>query len=152
MDQPTHLDITVKGTSENVKRAALAIQKRIDFYASNYNYTAGAYELNDDSDFNSVMDNLLGLEDYEYTEDDDGSAEYTTEQDSYELIEVEDIEGLAREIITNVPEVEFHISAVITITYADGFDLCVDIDYADGKMNMECSEEYYDNAEDEDEE
>lgn len=150
MDQPTHLDITIKGTSENVKRAALAIQRRIDFYASNY--TAGAYELKDDSDFNSVMDKLLVLEDYEYTEGDDGSAEYTTEQDSYELIEVEDIEGLAREIITNVPEVEFHISAVLTITYADGFDLCVDIDYADGEMNVECSEEYYDNAEDEDEE
>ena len=38
----------------------------------------------------------------------------------------------------------FDISAVITITYSEGYDLCVDIDYADGEMSVDTTEEYYD--------
>ena len=121
------------------------MQKRIDIYEGNYEETS--YEIDDDSDFNSVMDALPISGYYEYDENDDGSAEYTTEQDNYALIEADDIEALAREVIHIVPSVEFHIEAVITVTFADGYDLCVDIDYVDGEMKVECSEEYYDNWE-----
>ena len=34
----------------------------------------------------------------------------------------------------------------------EGYDLCVDVDYVDGEMTVDCSEEYYEGWEEDDEE
>ena len=145
MDQPTNIDITIKGTAVDVKRAALIAQKHLDL--EEYDFNESAYAL--DGDLDLKMDHL-GILDY-CTPSENGIAEYEITQESYRCIEQEDIEAIANDMIKASPDVEFHISAVITVTYADGFDLCVDIDYTDGNMDVNVSEDYYDNWDEEEE-
>lgn len=148
MDQPTNLEITIKGKGEDVKRAALVTQRRIDL--NTMGFEESAYAFGDGSDFETKMDeaiDLLGT--YDYSENEDGIAEYSTEQESYGCVEKDDILGIANDIIKVSPNVEIHISAVITITCEDGYDLCVDVDYVDGKMNVDSYEDYYDDDDDE---
>lgn len=72
-------------------------------------------------------------------------------QDNYVCLDEDEIKNIAKAIMKESPNVEAHISAVITITYSEGYDLCVDVDYVDGKMSVDTSEEYYEDFEDEDE-
>ena len=131
--QPTSLEITIKGNVEAVKRAA---QKRID---SNTNgFDEKAYVIDDVDDFEELLDDAIGmLGDYKCNESEDGTAEYTTEQESYGCIYDTDIMEIGKAIATAAPDVEAHISAVITITYEEGYDLCVDVDYEDGELSMD---------------
>ena len=149
MDQPTNLEITIKGKAEEIKRAAFIAQRRIDLNTNGFD--EGAYLYNDDQNFESRMDELIVLGSYNYYEPTDGMAEFETEQESYGCVEENDIKGIATDIIKVSPEVEIHISAVITITYEDGYDLCVDVDYVNGELNVETSEEYYEDEYDDDE-
>ena len=149
MDQPTNLEITIKGKAEDVKNAAFVAQRRIDLNTNGFD--EGAYLYNDDQDFESRMDELIVLGSYSYDESTDGIAEFETEQESYGCVEENDIKGIATDIIKLFPDVEIQISAVITITYEDGYDLCVDVSYSNGEMNVETSEEYYEDEYDDDE-
>lgn len=149
MDQPTNLEITIKGNSEDVMRAAIAAQRRIDLDTNGFE--EGAFELGSVSDFEEKMSDAIGmLGDYKYNEKEDGVAEYTTEQESYGCVFEDDIRDIANEIIKVSPDVEAHISAVITITYEEGYDLCVDVDYEDGELSVSSSEEYYEDFDEED--
>lgn len=150
MDQPTKLELLIKGKSEDVKRAALAAQRGIDLNTNGFKESA--YAFGDGSDFKEKIDEAISIfGDYNYNEYEDGTAEYTTEQESYSCIWEEDIKGIANAIIEVTPNVEIHISAVITITYEEGYDLCVDVDYVDGEISMDISEEYYEDWEDDEE-
>ena len=140
MDQPTNLTITIKGNADDVKCAALAAQRKIAIFDGN-ELDEITYEFSDGSDFESQMEEILDT--YEYQEDEDGNAEYSSDQESYGCIWQENITEIAEELIKIAPDLEIHISAVITVTYADGYDLCVDIDYVDGKMTVDISEDYY---------
>ena len=55
--------------------------------------------------------------------------------------------NIADDIIVAFPNVEIHISAGITITYDDGYDLCVDVDYAEGEKNVNSYRSYYEGRE-----
>jgi hypothetical protein len=147
MDQPTSLNISIKGKPEDVKRAALAAQRRIALNTKGFD--ENAYAFGDGSDFEQKM-RALRIR-FHLDEMDDGKAEYSTEQESYACIEEEDITGIANEIIKASSAVEAHISAVITITCEEGYDLCVDIECFDGKMRVDRSEEYYDDFEEDEE-
>ena len=59
--------------------------------------------------------------------------------------------NIAEDIIKVSSDVEVHISAVITVTYSEGYDLCVDVDYVDGELNMDISEAYYEDWDEEEE-
>lgn len=149
MDQATTIEITILGKQEDVKRAALAAQRRIDIGTNGFE--ENAYEYGDGSDFKSKMDatvDILGS--YNYSEQEEGKAEYRSEQESYGCEEEEDIKAIVNDIIKTSPCVEVHLSAVITVTYDEGYDLCVDIDYVDGKMSVDSFEDYYDDDDDED--
>ena len=139
MDQPTHIEIVIKGKAKDVQRAAFAAQRRIDVNTLGFNESA--YVFDDDFDFAEKMDEIIT--EYSYNELNDGTAEYTIEQESYACIWEEDITEIAQAIIDISPNVEFHISAVITVTYAEGYDLCVDVDYVDGKKTVSTEEAYY---------
>ena len=151
MDQPTSIEMTIKGQAEDVKRAALAAQRRIDIETKGFKESA--YEYGDGSDFKTKMDDVVDvLGDYEYTENSDGTAVFSTEQESYGCIEERNIKEIADDIVKTSPNVEAHISAVITITYEEGYDLCVEADYVDGKLSVESSEEYYEWDDEDDDE
>lgn len=150
MDQPTSLEIVIKGNGESVKRAALAAQRRIDLDTKGFKESA--YVFGNGSDFEEkIVEAISILGNYEYTECEDGTAEYRTEQESYGCIWEENIKEIAEDIIKVSADVEIHISAVITITYEEGYDLCVDVDYVDGELKVYSSEAYYEDWDEEEE-
>lgn len=51
---------------------------------------------------------------------------------------------IGNEIVKVSPDVNFKISAVITITYEEGYDVCVTVDYKKEKMKVSTTLEYYD--------
>lgn len=80
------------------------------------------------------------------------TVEYYSEQESYACIWEDDILDIPRVISEIAPTVKAHVSAVITITYTEGYDLCVDADCADGNVKaviFEDHEGYYDDDDDE---
>lgn len=149
MDQPTNLKITITGKVEDVKRAALTSQRRIDL--DTRGFVESAYIFGDGSDFKEKMDNAIVIGSCEFNEFEDGKAEYSTEQDSYGCIYEDDIKEIANDIRKVSPNVEFHIEAVITITYEEGYDLCVDIEHVGGKLTVDTSEWFYDDDDEEEE-
>ena len=150
MDQPTGIEIRIIGKSMDVKRAALAAQRRIDL--DTRGFEEEKYIFGDGSDFEEKIEEAVGiLGDYNFDDNEDGTAEYHTEQESYACIEEGDIKGIAEDIVKTSPDVEFHMTAVITVTEWEGYDVCVDADYVNGELNVDVSEEYYENF-DEDEE
>ena len=46
-------------------------------------------------------------------------------------------------MIETSPGVEFYMTAVITVTYYEGYDICIDAKYVNGKLDVNVSEEYY---------
>ena len=85
MDQPTNLEITISGKTEDVKRAALTLQRRIDLDTGGFEESA--YAFGDGSDFREKMDEAIDVfGSYELKEQEDGTAEYSTEQESYECV------------------------------------------------------------------
>ena len=151
MDQPTNLEIVIKGTKEDVKRAALAAQRRIDLDTKGFEESN--YVFGDGSDFETKLADTIGIfGDYKYNENEDGTAEYTTVQESYGCVEEDDIVEIVKDISTASLNVEVHISAVITDTYEEDYELCVNIDYVEGEMSVDSSEEYFDDFDEEDDE
>ena len=149
MDQPTNIKLTIKGKAEDVTLAVLAAQKRI--LRDTIGFDESKFALAADAGFADTMDSLMGmLGRGRYTEHEDGTAEYSSEQESYSCIYSEDIEDIAKAVKDAAPSVEAHLAAVITVTYAEGYDLCVDIDYANGEISSTCREEYYDDWEGDD--
>ena len=139
MDQPTNIKITIKGKKEDVKLAALSAERRIDLETRGFKeseYVMG-------SELEKLIEKTI------YFEGD--KAVCDIEEESYACIYDSDITDIAEEIIKVAPEVEFQIAATITITFSEGYDLCVDISYVNGEMNEEIFEEYYEGWEDEDE-
>lgn len=89
MDQPTNLDITIKGKTTDVKRAALVAQRRIEL--NTLGFDEETYSFGDGSDFEEKIADVIGLlGDYSFDENEDGTAKYYTEQDSYGCIEEEE--------------------------------------------------------------
>ena len=147
MDQPTNLNITIKGKSDDVKRSALIAQRRIDL--DTRGFKEEAYVFGDGINFETKIKGTVGISgdwDFNFEEAEDGTAVFTTEQESYGCIEEEDIVEIAKDIIKDLPDVEIHISACITIY--DECDVCVDVDYVNGELKVDTSEEYYDDEED----
>lgn len=145
MDLSTILKIKITGKTEEVKRAALASQRRIAL--DTRGFEESAYFFGDGSDFKVKMDKAIFLGNYEFNEHGDGNAEYSTEQESYGCTEKDDIKDIANDIIKVSSNVEFHIDALITITYEEGYDLCVDVEYGGGRLTVNSSEKYYDDEE-----
>jgi len=137
MDQPTNLNLRITGTEQNVMKAANAAARIIKKDSpSEY--------------FEARVKNML--ENNFKTTGDSDMAEFSVMEECYWAIYEEDISAIADAIVEASPDVKFHLSACITITYEEGYDLCVDIDYADGEMTKDVSEEYYEDEEEEDEE
>lgn len=149
MDQPTSIEIRIVGKSMDVMRAALVAQRRIDLETEGFeecNYIFG-----DGSDFRAKIERAIDcFGEYSFDENEDGTAEYHTEQESYACIDKNDIKGIADDIVKVSPDVEIHMESAITITYEEGYDLCVDIDYVNGDMNVNVSEDYYDDFDEND--
>lgn len=148
MDQATNIEIRIKGLAADVKVAALVAQRRIDLDTKGFNESV--YEFDNCSDFESKLDEVINmLGSYDYNESEEGMAEYSTEQESYGCIEKNDIVAIAKDIVKTSPNVEMHISSVITAYYDEGYELCVDIDYVDGKMKVDSYKEYLEDEDDE---
>ena len=136
MDQATNLEIKIIGQSMDVKRGALAAQRRIDLDTKGFD--ENAYTFGDGSDFETKMDEAVGiLGNYNFSENDDGTTSFSIEQESYACVEEEDIVDIVNNIINVSPNVEIHIAAVITI---HDNDLYVDIDYVNGELNVDSYE------------
>lgn len=135
MNQPTNLEISITGKKEDVKRAALAAQRRID--SETNSFEESTYEFGDESDFKAKMESVDMFGSYDYNEQEDGTAVFKTEQRSYGCVTEDDIKEIVHDIIKTSPNVEAHIYADITITYPEGNYLCVDMDYVYGKTNAD---------------
>jgi len=98
MDQPTRIEMKIKGNALEVKRAANAAERRIDLYTSGFE--AQTYAFGDGSDFEKRMDGIFGLfGSYTLKELENGDAEWDSEQESYGCISEEDIREIAEEMI-----------------------------------------------------
>ena len=147
MDQPTNIKIEIKGNKEEVKKAAFVMQRRIDKDSRNFNESN--YVFDDSIDFEQKMKNLIGaLGSQSYNENENGTAVYTSEQESYGCLLGDDIKEIGEDVEKASLDVEVHISAVLTVTCSEGYDLCVDVDYVDGQMKVNITEEYYEDEED----
>ena len=139
MDQPTYLKLHITGAEQSVVKAANAAARIIE----------------QDSPRKYFEGRVQDLLKYGLRITGDSNAEFSVDMDDcYWAIYEEDISTIADTIVQASPDVKFHLSARITMTYEEGYDLCVDIDYADGEMNVDTSEDFYedDEYEDEDEE
>ena len=81
----------------------------------------------------------------------DGTAVYETDQERYGCVEEKDIKSIAEDIVKATPLVEFHISAIMSDEFEDG-EQCIEIDYANGQMDIKISEDAYEEWDDEDDE
>ncbi len=150
MDQPTSIEIKIKGKEIDVKRAANAAQRRIDLETRGFD--ENNYIFGDGSDFEERMDDIMGiLGSYDICSVDNDIIEFESEQSSYGCTSEEDIKGIANDMIKESPNVEFHIESVITDTYSEGYDLCVDADYANGELKVVTDKDYYEEDSDEEE-
>jgi len=150
MDQPTNLEITIKGNKLDVKRAAIAANRRIE--RDTRGFDENEYVFNEESFDDQIEEIYEILGSYEINQIEANEWEFKAEQDSYGCTEENDIKEIAEEIVRSSPNVEFHISAVITTCYEDGYDLCVDVDFVNGEMNVNTFKDYFDDEEDDDEE
>ena len=149
MDQPTSIEIRITGKSTDVMRAALAAQRKIDLEPMGFNEEK--YILSDGSDFGEKMkEEACTFGDFSFDKNKAGTAEFYTEQESYSCTEEDDIKEIAEAMIETSPGVEFYMTAVITVTYYEGYDICIDAKYVNGKLDVNVSEEYYESF-DEDE-
>ena len=93
MDQPTVIEMTIKGKAEDVKHAALVAQRRIDLETRGFK--EAAYMYGDGSDFESKLNKAIVFGHFSYSEKEDGTAEFSSEQDSYGCLEKKDIVDIA---------------------------------------------------------
>ena len=155
MDEPTRLEITIRGNELEVKRAALVAQRRVELDTNGFKEEM--FVFGDGSDAEEKIKKAVGFGDFKFTKKEDGTVEYETEQESYGLIWQEDVEAIAEDIKKVSPNVEARISAVITTTSTDGYDLCVEVEYKNENIKVDVTEDYYededlDEEEEEDEE
>lgn len=149
MDQPTYLKITVKGKIEDVRKAVVAAQKRVDLHTVGFDESKYVYE--SESDFKEIIDKTIGLfGEYKYTELKNGTVKYAITQDRYGCVLEEDIKDIAKAITDASPNVKARIVATITSTFASGYDLRVDIKCANGKFDVDTDLLFYDDEEDDD--
>lgn len=67
MDQPTNIEVTISGKSEEVKRAAIAAQKYMDSNTRGFN--DAAYRIDDNNTFESILDEAIDIMgDYDFEE------------------------------------------------------------------------------------
>ena len=134
MDQPTYLKLHITGTEQNVAQAANAAIRVIQ----------------QDSPPKYFENRVKRMLEANFRTTTDSNAEFSMgEELCYWAIYEEDISTIADAIVQASPDVKFHLSARITMTYEEGYDLCVDIDYADGEMSEDVSEDPYDDEDDE---
>jgi hypothetical protein len=129
MDQPTNLELRITGTEQSVAPAAEAAA-RIIAKDSPSEY------------FEQRVQNMLEGN-IKATADPDIVA-FALNRESYWAVAEEDISAIADEIIQASPEVTLHLSARITMTYEEGYDTCVDINYASGERTVNVSYDEYD--------
>ena len=148
MDQPTYLNIVIRGTETDVKKAALAAMRRVNLETRGFNESLYAWA--DGMDFHERMDQIfVVLGKYDLRQIDDHTFEFTSMQDSYACFYQEDITSIAEAILAVTPDLEFHIVAEITITAFDGFYTDVMIDYVDGELKTDVQEMYFDDYDEE---
>ena len=136
MAQPTYLNLCITGTERAVAQAA----------------NAAARIIQQDSPPKYFENRVKGMLEANFkATTDSNAAEFSVREECYWAIYEEDISTIADAIVQASPDVKFHLSARITMTYEEGYDLCVDIDYADGEMSTDISEDPYEDEEDEDE-
>ena len=129
MDQPTYLELHITGTEQNVAQAA--------------NFAARIINQNSPREYfeyrvkNMLENNLKNTIDSEVVE-------FSLNTESYWAIYEEDISQIANAIIQASSDVKFHLFARITMTYCEGYDTCVDINYASGKITIDVSYDEYD--------
>jgi len=150
MDQPTYLEMTIKGNELDVKCASIAANRRIardtiGFDENEYVFIERSFSAQIEKIYSS-------LGSYEFSQVEGDKWEFKAQQDSYGCIEEDDIKEIAEEIIQSSPNVEFHLSAVITTYNEDGYDLCVEIDFVNGEINVNTSEDYFDDEGDDEDE
>ena len=141
MDEPTKLEITIRGNELEVKRAALVAQRRVELDTNGFKEEM--FVFGDGSDVEEKLRKVIFLGNFKFTKKEDGVVEYETEQESYGLIWQEDVEAIAEDIKKATPSVEAKISAVITATSTDGYDLCVDVEYKNEEINVDVTEDYF---------
>lgn len=129
MDQPTNLELRITGTEQSVAPAAEAAA-RIIAKDSPSEY------------FEQRVKNMLEGT-IKATADPDIVA-FALNRESYWAVAEEDISAIADAIIQASPEVTLHLSARITMTYEEGYDTCVDINYASGERTVNVSYDEYD--------
>lgn len=149
MDQPTSIELRIVGNEQDVKRAALSAMARIN--QDTNGFVESDYSFGDGSDFEKQMSNILDLAgSFNIHQKNDGQIEFESEQESYGCVYEEDIREIANAMISVSPNIEFHIEAVITIYADEGYDLCVDVNYINGKCKVKVTEEEYDDFDNED--
>ena len=134
-----YIVINIKGQSEDVKRAALAAQRMIDL---RYGADENDYAYSEDLDFKSKIDEIINERgDWSYS-DNEGIAEYNTDQDHFGGILPENVEAIADGIIKTAPNVTFHIVSTLYSAYSavdedrDGENIYTGIDYVDEKKTV----------------
>ena len=156
MDQPTTIEIRIKGDELDVKRAVLKAMARID--RDTRGFDASNYVFGDGSDFEEQMKKTLCvLGNYRIHPIENSQIEFKSVQESYGCDSDSDIKGIADAMIGVSPNVEFHIAATITADAFDGYDTYVDINYLNGELKCDVKEYHFDDEfddedEDEDEE
>ena len=126
MDQPTYLDLRITGTEQNVAQAANAAVRVIE----------------QDSPPEFFEKRVKALLEYDVL--DSNTAEYLLYKTCYWAFDEFDVDEIADAIIQASPDVEFHLSARITITCYEGYDTYVDINYVSGEKTMDVRyDEFY---------
>lgn len=139
MDQPTNLKLHISGTEQNVSQAANAAVRII-----NQDCRRQYFE----SRVKDMLENPFNFK----KSDDSNIVEFSLDVECYWAFEEADISQIANAIIQASPDVKFHLFAQITMTYWDGYDTCVDINYSSGQTTVNVSYDEYDDDEEDDDE
>ena len=129
MDQPTYLNLHITGNKQNVIQAANAAARIIQ-KDSPREY------------FENRVKDMLECNFKIMTES--NIAEFSVNEECYWAIYEEDISEIADTIIKASPDVKFHLFARITINYCEGYETCVNINYASGETSIDVTNEELD--------
>ena len=129
MDQPTYLELHITGTEKNVTRAADSAARVINQNSPREYFETRVKNMLERNFKKNVDSNIV---------------EFSVNEDCYWAVYEEDISQIADVIIQASPDVNFHLFARITMTYCEGYDTCVDINYASGETTIDVSYDEYD--------
>lgn len=129
MDQPTYLKLHITGTEQSVTQAA----------------DSAARVINQNSPREYFENRVKNMLEHNFKKNvDSNMVEFLLNEDCYWAIYEEDISQIAAAIIQASPDVNFHLFARITMTYCEGYDTCVDINYASGETTINVLYDEYD--------